>query len=77
MIFVKKVLRAFHSSESFKKHGFKQISTWAGVLIFICVFDNDLLVLVHNVLTDANLAEKLGTGLAGLALVWFNKLEKK
>lgn len=74
---LKKALKAFHSTESFKKHGFKQISTWAGILVFICVFDNDLLVLVHNVLTDANLAEKIAGGLGGAILVLFNRIDKK
>lgn len=73
MNLIKKTVKSFHTSKSFKKHGFKQISTWAGIFVFVCIFDNDLLVLVHNVLTSANLAEKLATGLAGLALVLFNK----
>lgn len=73
----KKIKDAFHTIESFKKHGFKQVSTWMGVIIFICVFNNDLLMLVHRILISENLAEKLATGLAGFVLVWFNKLGKK
>ena len=76
MILIKCIFGALHNTESFKKYGFKQISTWVGVLIFICVFDDDLLVLVHNVLTSANLSEKLATGLAGAILVLFNKWGK-
>lgn len=77
MNLIKKALKSLHTSQSFKKHGFKQISTWVGVFIFICIFDNDLLVLVHNVLTSANLTEKLTTGIAGAILVLFNKCENK
>ena len=66
-----------HSTESFKKYGLKQISTWIGVIVFICLFDNDLLTLVHNVLTDANLAEKIAAGLGGFVLIMFNKKESK
>lgn len=74
---VKKIKGAFHTCQSFKKCGLKQVSTWVGIIIFVCVFDNDLLALVHNVLNNANLSEKLATGLSGLALVWFNKMENK
>jgi len=75
MNLLEKLLKCLHNKESFKNCGFKQISTWVGILIFICVFDNDLLVLVHNVLTDANLAEKIATGLGGFVLIMFNKKE--
>jgi len=67
----------FHTIESFKKHGLKQISTWSGIAIFIFLFEDDLMGLVHNILRSANLAEKLATGLAGFVLVSFNKLGKK
>jgi hypothetical protein len=67
----------FHTVESFKKYGFKQLSTWAGIAIFILLFEDDLMGLVHNILRSANLSEKLATGLAGFVLVSFNKLGKK
>lgn len=74
---INKLLRCFHSKNSFKKYGLKQISTWLGIIVFVCLFDNDLLTLVHNVLTDANLAEKIATGLGGFVLIMFNKKENK
>lgn len=73
----KKALKAFHNTETFKKHGFRQVSTWVGIFIFICVFDKEFHVLVSNVLSDVSLAGKVATALSGLILMWFNKLEKK
>lgn len=77
MSMFKKLMKCLHSKESFKKCGLKQVSTWIGVIVFVCLFDNDLLTLVHNVLTDANLAEKIATGLGGFVLIMFNKKEDK
>lgn len=77
MTIFKQFCKYLHSKESFKKTGLKQISTWVGIIIFVCVFDKDLLVLVHNVLTDANLAEKIAAGLGGFVLIMFNKKEDK
>ncbi len=77
MSIFKKIMKYLHNKESFKRHGLKQISTWIGVIVFICLFDNDLLTLVHNVLTDANLSEKIAAGLGGFVLIMFNKKENK
>lgn len=77
MNMLKKLLGCFHNIQSFKKCGLKQLSTWVGILIFICVFNDDILILVHNVLTDANLAEKIATGLGGFVLIMFNKKGRK
>lgn len=74
---INKLLSCFHSRNSFKKCGLKQFSTWIGVIVFVCLFDKDLLTLVHNVLTDANLAEKIAAGLGGFVLIMFNKKEDK
>ena len=74
---LKKLLKSLHTAQSFKKHGLKQLSTWAGLIVFVCVFDTELLTLVHNVLNSANLAEKVATGLSSLVLIAFNKIEKK
>ena len=72
-----KIKGAFHTLQSFKKHGLKQVSTWLGIVVFTLMFGNDLITLVHNVLTDAALAEKLAAGLSAIILVWFNKMGSK
>lgn len=74
---IKKIKRYFHTRESFKKVGLKQTSTWIGIIIFICVFHEDFFSLIHNILDNASLTEKLSAGLASLAITWFNKIEKK
>ena len=71
MQLIKKLLNQFHNLESFKKHGFKQLSTWAGVLLFVLIFNDELFILVHNVLTSANLSEKLSAMFSGAILVMF------
>ena len=71
MQLIKKLLEQFHSIESFKKNGFKQLSTWAGVLLFILIFNDELFILVHNALTSASLTEKLSAMFSGAILVMF------
>lgn len=74
---VKNLLKQLHTIKSFSKHGWKQASTWLGILIFVCIFYNDVLILVHNVLTSETLSEKIAAGLAGAILILFNKHESK
>ena len=72
----KKLLEMFHNIESFKKMGVKQLTTWAGIFIFSLVFNNDLFVLVHNILTSDNLAEKIAAGLSGAILILIKGKDK-
>lgn len=74
---IKKIRRAFHTRESFKKFGLKQTSTWVGIILFICVFHEDVFGLMHNILDNASLSEKLGAGLASVVITWFNKIDGK
>lgn len=73
---IKNILKSFHDRKSFMKYGFKQVSTWVGIFIFICVFNKDLLTLVANVLTSDNLAQQIVVGLSGLIMVFFNRINK-
>lgn len=73
---IKNILKSFHSKRSFMKFGFKQLSTWIGALVFVCVFNKDLLALVTNVLTSDNLAQQIVVGLSGLIMVFFNRINK-
>lgn len=71
----KNLISCFHSKQSFMKYGLKQASTWLGIVIFICFFGKDLIALVHNVLTDIDLASKIAGGLAGVIMVFFDRLK--
>ncbi len=71
----KNLLDCFHSKESFKRYGLKQASTWLGLVIFMCFFGKDVITLVHNILTDIDLASKIAGGLAGVIMVLFDKLK--
>jgi hypothetical protein len=77
MKLIKKVKGYFHTCKSFKKCGLKQLSTWAGILIFVCVFNKDFVDLVNNVLTSDNLAQQVVVGLSGLIMVFFNRINKQ
>jgi hypothetical protein len=70
-----------HTPKSFCQYGWKQLSTWIGLVLlamfFVCIFYQDLHTLVHNVLTSNSLSEKIITGLGGAVFIAFNRFNGK
>lgn len=73
MQILKKYLAILHTPNSFIQYGFKQVSTWLGIALFIAVFYQDIHTLIHNVLTSSMLSEKIISGLCGIILILFNR----
>lgn len=70
----------FHTPGSFLKFGWKQPSTWIGIFLlcwFVYSFYGDIHTLIHNILIDTGLVEKIITGIGGVSLIAFNKFKDK
>jgi len=74
-------MKYFHDLNSFIKEGWKQPSTWLGIIIlFGWIYNKEIDKLIIEVLTSSQLITYCVNGvatLAGALLIYFNKQNKK